>query len=99
MCGFIGKISFEDFDYKNVIECNDLIECRGPYSLSSHNGKKNCLNYKFIFKHGKRYELSNKLTLIGCYHPSPRNVNTGRINENKMTNLFKKVKDDLNFMN
>ena len=49
MCGFIGKISFEDFDYKNVIECNDLIECRGPDSLSSHNGKKNGLNYKFIF--------------------------------------------------
>ena len=43
MCGFIGKISFEDFDYKNVIECNDLIECRGPDSLSSHNGKKNGL--------------------------------------------------------
>ena len=61
--------------------------------------KNHNLNYKFVFKHGKRYELSNKLTLIGCYHPSPRNVNTGRINENKMTNLFKKVKDDLNFMN
>ena len=33
----------------------------------------------------------NDILLVGCYHPSPRNVNTGRINENKMTNLFKKV--------
>jgi uracil-DNA glycosylase len=31
--------------------------------------------------------------LMGCYHPSPRNVNTGRINEKQMTKLFKKVKE------
>jgi len=35
--------------------------------------------------------LPNNILLVGCYHPSPRNVNTGRIDEKKMTNLFKKV--------
>ena len=60
MCGFIGKISFEDFDYKNVIECNDLIECRGPDSLSSHNGKKNGLNYKFIFNRLSILDLTDE---------------------------------------
>ena len=52
-------------------------------------------NYNFSdkikFQHNKIYPLSNKILLVGCYHPSPRNVNTGRIDEKKMTNLFKKV--------
>ena len=52
-------------------------------------------NYNFIdkanFTHGGIYNLPNNIKLVGCYHPSPRNVNTGRINEKKMTNLFLKV--------
>ena len=43
------------------------------------------------FEHDKIYKLPNNMILVACYHPSPRNVNTGRINEKKMTNLFKKV--------
>ena len=49
------------------------------------------LNNKINFAHDKIYKLPGKIFLVGCYHPSPRNVNTGRINEKKMTNLFKKV--------
>ena len=45
----------------------------------------------YPFGHDKKYKLPNGKILWGCYHPSPRNVNTGRINEKKMTNLFKKV--------
>ena len=52
-------------------------------------------NYKFMnkieFGHNKIFNLPNKILLVGCYHPSPRNVNTGRINEKKMTSLFKRV--------
>ena len=52
-------------------------------------------NYKFEkkikFGHSKFYQLPNNILLIGSYHPSPRNVNTGRININKMTSLFKKI--------
>jgi len=48
-------------------------------------------NKDFIFGHGTKYKLPDKKILIGCYHPSPRNVNTGRIDEKKMTSLFKKV--------
>jgi uracil-DNA glycosylase family 4 len=43
------------------------------------------------FKHNKIFKLPNNILLVGCYHPSPRNVNTGRINEKKMTSLFKRV--------
>tara|TARA_B100001540_G_scaffold295235_1_gene295857 strand:+ start:878 stop:1570 length:693 start_codon:yes stop_codon:yes gene_type:complete len=43
------------------------------------------------FGHNKIYKLPKNILLVGCYHPSPRNVNTGRINEKKMVDLFKKV--------
>jgi uracil-DNA glycosylase family 4 len=56
------------------------------YYKSNHNFYK-----KIKFSHGKIYKVPNNNLLIGCYHPSPRNVNTGRINEKKMTNLFLKV--------
>jgi len=53
-------------------------------------------NYSFSkkikFGHSYVYKLPNNITLVGCYHPSPRNVNTGRINENKMIKLLKKIK-------
>ena len=48
-------------------------------------------NEKINFAHDKIYNLPNNILLVGCYHPSPRNVNTGRIDEKKMTNLFRKV--------
>jgi uracil-DNA glycosylase family 4 len=50
------------------------------------------LNFKFKFGHGKKYNLPDGKILIGCYHPSPRNVNTKRINLKKMKNLFVKAK-------
>ena len=49
------------------------------------------LTKKIKFGHNDVYTLPNNILLVGCYHPSPRNVNTGRINEKKMTLLFKKV--------
>ena len=58
------------------------------------------LNYglknKYKFGHGKFFKLPNNIILVGCYHPSPRNVNTGRINKTKMTNLFKTIKKKIN---
>ena len=47
-------------------------------------------NYKF--SHAIKYQLPDKKILIGCYHPSPRNVNTKRINLNMMVKLFKNTK-------
>ena len=42
----------------------------------------------FPFGHGKSYKMPNGINLIGCYHPSPRNVNTGKLNFKMMTDLF-----------
>ena len=50
------------------------------------------LSKRIKFGHNHIYHLPNNITLVGCYHPSPRNVNTGRINENKMIKLLKKIK-------
>ena len=44
---------------------------------------------KFI--HGNIYKINKIQSIIACYHPSPRNVNTGRINEKKMVNLLKSL--------
>ena len=46
----------------------------------------------FIFKHSAEYLLPDNKLLVGSYHPSPRNVNTGRIDTKKMVALLKKVK-------
>ncbi len=55
----------------------------------------NIKNKDYIFSHGSKNKLPDNKILIGSYHPSPRNVNTGRINEFKMVNLLKKVKYEL----
>ncbi len=49
-------------------------------------------SYKFI--HGYRYKLNKKLSLVACYHPSPRNVNTGRMNEEKMIAVLNQINED-----
>ena len=50
---------------------------------------------KMIFAHGKNYKINDNFTLIASYHPSPRNVNTGILNKNKMISLLKKIKKKL----
>ena len=49
-------------------------------------------NKDYMFAHAAKYQLPDKKILIGCYHPSPRNVNTKRINLSKMVKLFKNAK-------
>ena len=43
------------------------------------------------FSHWSTINLPDKKKLIASYHPSPRNVNTGRINIIKFTKLFKRI--------
>jgi|TARA_B100000959_G_scaffold75910_1_gene80599 uracil-DNA glycosylase family 4 len=42
----------------------------------------------FPFGHDVSYEIANGIILKGSYHPSPRNVNTGRLNKNMMLKLL-----------
>ena len=53
-------------------------------------------NSDYIFSHGVKYCLPDNKILVGCYHPSPRNVNTKRIDVNKMVKLLNHVKNIIN---
>ena len=44
------------------------------------------------FGHDKRYLLPNGKILWGCYHPSPRNINTKVVTKKMICNLFLKAK-------
>jgi len=52
-------------------------------------------NDKLKFAHGFSYKINKKITLIASYHPSPRNVNTGRIDSKKMVQLLTSIKKKL----
>ena len=55
--------------------------------------KKNYkIDGKFIFKHGKKYYLPDGKILFSSYHPSPRNVNTGVLNQEKMKKILIAIK-------
>jgi uracil-DNA glycosylase family 4 len=43
------------------------------------------------FGHGRRYELPNGQTLIGCYHPSRQNTNTGKLTARMMDDVFRRA--------
>jgi len=42
------------------------------------------------FGHGVVYRLANGQTLIGCYHPSRQNTNTGKLTASMMDDVFRK---------
>ena len=49
----------------------------------------------YKFGHGVGYELPNGIKLYGAFHPSPRNVNTGRLSFEMMTGFLKRLKEEL----
>jgi len=42
----------------------------------------------YVFSHGAEYKLPNGKLLLGCYHPSLRNTNTGRLNRPMFLRVF-----------
>jgi len=44
------------------------------------------------FGHGVVYELGNGQTLIGCYHPSRQNTNTGKLTARMMDDVFRTIR-------
>ena len=44
------------------------------------------------FGHARVHRLKNGLSLVGCYHTSRYNVQTGRINKKMFLDLLEQVK-------
>ena len=62
MCGFIGKVSFNEINSQEVLNCNNLIECRGP-----DQKKQLTANAKDDFNTKEDFNLSvvfNRLSII-----------------------------------
>lgn len=45
----------------------------------------------YKFTHGAEYSINKELKILACYHPSPRNVNTGKLNEMQMIEILNNV--------
>jgi uracil-DNA glycosylase family 4 len=52
-----------------------------------------------VFAHGAVHRLPDGTVLIGCYHPSRQNTNTGRLTSRMMDGVFRKVQKALNSLN
>jgi uracil-DNA glycosylase family 4 len=48
---------------------------------------------EFLFGHGAEYLLPNGLVLLGSYHPSLRNTNTGRLNRVMFAKVFVRARE------
>ena len=44
------------------------------------------------FAHAARYHLPNGQTLVGCYHPSRQNTNTGKLTARMMDGIFRQAR-------
>ena len=47
----------------------------------------------YVFGHGAEYILPTGLYLLGTYHPSLRNTNTGRLDSAMFTRVFQRAKE------
>ena len=82
--------------YPSIIYLNNPNIYQGEIS-PTHNDEyiwvKNYIGHRpYILGHDKIFKLPNNMILIGCYHPSPRNVNTKVITPLMINSLFKKAK-------
>ena len=79
----------------DIINNIKVILCLGKIAFDSILQYYKTSNIKelksFKFSHGAEYLLPDGKLLVGCYHPSPRNVNTKKINKEKLVNLLKIV--------
>ena len=55
------------------------------------------LRPKPAFGHGVVHALPDEQTLIGCYHPSRQNTNTGKLNAAMMDDVFRRARKALRY--
>ena len=86
------KKSFKKLE-NSIINCKKCPRLVNFRTRVAKDKRKQYINEKYWGKPITGFgDQKARILLVGSYHPSPRNVNTGRIDVNKMTNLFLKVK-------
>ena len=58
-------------------------------NVSSRNAK----GPTYPFSHGAEYKSSNGLTVLGSYHPSLQNTNTGRLTKPMFMGIFRRARE------
>ena len=48
-----------------------------------------------VFGHGATYRIDGQPVVYACYHPSPRNTNTGKLTMPMLVGLLKRIRRDL----
>jgi uracil-DNA glycosylase family 4 len=75
-----------------VVVCLGKIAWDGYLAHLLHTGMiARRSDYKFA--HGAEYVLPNGLRLLGSYHPSLRNTNTGRLDRPMFTRIFVRARE------
>jgi uracil-DNA glycosylase family 4 len=46
------------------------------------------------FKHGEKYSIEGFPSVYACYHPSPQNTNTGRMNQKMLCTILQQIQQD-----
>ena len=96
----LGKIAFDAW--------LQLLKRRSPAIVGSdsdrtrlrrnpaHNGKRPQFGHGVVVRFEQRpttnYPTTQLPTLIGCYHPSRQNTNTGKLTASMMVNVFRKAR-------
>lgn len=58
--------------------------------VKSQDGPK----VKHRFRHGEKHSIEGFPDLYTCYHPSPQNTNTGKLNPSMISKVLKQIRED-----
>lgn len=76
----------------DVIKNIKVVVCLGKIAFDTCIKSLNLKNLGFRFAHGQLNKVNDGFYLATSYHPSPRNVNTGRLTEEDMLSFLKRLK-------
>jgi uracil-DNA glycosylase len=48
---------------------------------------------EYVFRHRAEYEIPNGIMLLGSYHPSLQNTNTGRLTRDMFLDVFVRARE------
>ena len=76
----------------NVVKNVNVMVCLGKIAFDTCVKSLDLKSFGFKFIHGQINRVSPKFYIASSYHPSPRNVNTGRLTEESMLSFLKKLR-------